>query len=83
MTTATRQNSLISEIPQSAPAYAQVVFNLPLKEEFTYGIPEHLQGQVRVGTRVLAPFGPRKITGYVVGLTDTCKGEFEIKFIED
>ncbi|MDH5763621.1 MAG: primosomal protein N' [Nitrospinota bacterium] len=83
MTTATRQNSLTSEIPSSAPAYAQVVFNLPLKDEFTYGIPEALQGQVLVGMRVLAPFGPRKITGYVVGLSDTCEGEFEIKFIED
>jgi primosomal protein N' (replication factor Y) len=83
MTTATRQNSLASENPQSTPAYAQVVFNLPLKEEFTYGIPEQFQGQVPVGTRVLAPFGPRKITGYVVGLADTCEGEFEIKFIED
>jgi primosomal protein N' (replication factor Y) (superfamily II helicase) len=83
MTTAARQNSLTSEHPQSTPTYAQVVFNLPLKEEFTYGIPEHLQGQVHAGTRVLAPFGPRKITGYVVGLTDHCEGEFEIKFIED
>jgi len=83
MTTTTRQNSLTSEDPQSAPAYAQVVFNLPLKEEFTYGIPEHLQGQVRVGTRVLAPFGPRKITGYVVGLMDHYEGDFEIKLIQD
>jgi len=83
MTTATRQNPLASENSQTAPAYAQVVFNLPLKEEFTYGIPEHLQGQIRVGTRVLAPFGPRRITGYVVGLTDHCEGEFEIKLIQD
>ncbi len=83
MTTAARQNSLTSEDPQTALAYAQVVFNLPLKEDFTYGIPEPLLGQIRVGTRVLAPFGPRKITGYVVGLTDQCTGEFEIKFIDD
>ncbi len=83
MTTATRQNFLTSENPKTTPAYAQVVFNLPLKEEFTYGIPEHLQGQVLTGTRVLAPFGPRKITGYVVGLTHHCEGEFETKLIED
>jgi primosomal protein N' (replication factor Y) len=83
MTTATRQNSLTSEDPQSAPAYAQVVFNLPFKEEFTYGIPEHFQGQVQVGTRVLAPFGPRKITGYVVGLTSHYEGDFEVKLIQD
>ena len=45
MTTVAQQNSLTSENPQSASAYAQVVFNLPLKEAFTYGIPEHLQGK--------------------------------------
>ena len=83
MTTTTRQNSLTSEVSPSEPVYAQVVFNLPLKEAFTYGIPEHLQGQAQAGTRVLAPFGPRKITGYVVGLTDHCEGDFETKFIED
>ena len=83
MTTATRQNSLISKHPASEPTYAQVVFNLPLKDAFTYGIPEHFRGQVPVGTRVLAPFGTRKITGYVVGLTDHCEGDFETKFIED
>jgi primosomal protein N' (replication factor Y) len=83
MATLAQQKPLTSEDPQPAPVYAQVVFNLPLKEEFTYGIPEALQGQVRVGTRVLAPFGPRKITGYVVGLTDHCEGDFEIKLIQD
>lgn len=83
MTTATRQNILTSEHPPSAPAYAQVVFNLPLKEEFTYAIPEHFQGQVQVGTRVLAPFGPRRITGYVVALSDRCEGDFEIKSIAE
>jgi primosomal protein N' (replication factor Y) len=83
MTSAPQQNSLTSEDPQSEPAFAQVVFNLPLKEEFTYGIPEHFQGQVQIGTRVMAPFGPRKITGYVVGLSDHSEGDFEIKFIQD
>ena len=81
--TAVRQQPLTSEVTPPAPAYARVVFNLPLKEAFTYGIPERFAGQVRVGTRVLAPFGPRKITGYVVGLTDTCESGFEIKLIED
>ena len=83
MTTATRQNSLSPETSQTLPAFAQVVFNLPLNEEFTYSIPDHLQGQVEVGMRVLAPFGPRKLTGYVVGLTGHNEGEFKTKSIED
>ncbi|MCH7622474.1 MAG: hypothetical protein IIB46_00130, partial [Nitrospinae bacterium] len=49
-----------------ADAYAEVVFNLPLKETFTYEIPKELKGLVEVGMRVFVPFGPRKITGYVV-----------------
>ncbi len=81
--TVARQNSLPSEEAPPAPAYAQVVFNLPLKEAFTYGIPEEFQGQVHLGTRVRAPFGPRKITGTVVGLTDSCEAGFELKLIED
>ena len=83
MTTVTQKNSLSSDNQRLSPAYAQVVFNLPLKEGFTYSIPEHLQGQVETGMRVLAPFGPRKLTGYVVGLTDRCEGAFETKSIED
>lgn len=60
MTTAARQNSLTSENPQSTPTYAQVVFNLPLKEEFTYGIPEHLQGQAQWEPACWPPLVPAK-----------------------
>ncbi|MFQ3543387.1 primosomal protein N' [Halobacillus rhizosphaerae] len=37
---------------------------------FDYKIPEKFQGVVQPGIRVIVPFGPRKIMGYVVGLTD-------------
>ncbi|MGP0628382.1 primosomal protein N' [Nitrospina sp. 32_T5] len=65
------------------PAYAQVVFNLPLPDAFTYRIPPALQDRVQVGMRVLAPFGPRKITGYIVGLADTCEPSLKLKDLED
>ena len=45
--------------------FAEVVFNLPIKEAFTYTIPPDLLGKVQVGMRVLVPFGRRHITGYV------------------
>jgi primosomal protein N' (replication factor Y) len=35
---------------------------------FYYNIPPSLAGRVQVGSRVLVPFGRRKIEGYVVGL---------------
>ena len=42
----------------------EVVFNLPIHQRFTYSIPED-QG-ITSGYRVLAPFGSRRLTGYVV-----------------
>lgn len=38
---------------------------------FHYGIPAELEGQVKVGSAVLVPFGTRELTGYVVGFTET------------
>ena len=59
--------------------YAEVVFNLPLKDRFTYYVPEHLEGQVREGMRVLVSFGKRIITGYVVSLTDHWDRDIALK----
>ena len=66
-----------------ADAYAEVVFNLPLKETFTYEIPEELKGLVEVGMRVFVPFGPRKITGYVVSTGKKPEKNIVIKHIEN
>ncbi len=43
----------------------EVVFNLPLHQNFTYSVPEDLE--ITTGYRVLAPFGSRRLSGYVVG----------------
>ena len=43
--------------------------------DFQYGIPEHLQELLEIGTCVQVPFGKgnKLIKGYVVGIGDTCK----------
>jgi primosomal protein N' (replication factor Y) len=51
---------------------AKVVVDVPSKgtdRPFDYLVPENLIGEVKLGSRVEVPFGPRKILGYVVGLT--------------
>ena len=63
--------------------FAEVVFNLPIKEAFTYTIPPDLLGKVQVGMRVLVPFGRRHITGYVVNLTDKWDKPITLKTIAD
>jgi primosomal protein N' (replication factor Y) len=50
--------------------YIKATFNLPIDSLFTYRIPEELEGQVQIGTRVLVPFGKRNITGIVMEFSD-------------
>ena len=44
--------------------YVELAFNLPMKKNFTYALPEGLEAAV--GCRVSAPFGARALTGMVV-----------------
>jgi primosomal protein N' (replication factor Y) len=50
--------------------FAEVVLPLPLDRPFTYRVPPALRPQVRPGVRVLVPFGPRTLSGFVVALKD-------------
>ncbi|MBE2183163.1 MAG: primosomal protein N', partial [Anaerolineae bacterium] len=44
--------------------YAQVIFNLPLDQPFTYAVPEALAGRITTGHLVQVPF--RTATEYAV-----------------
>lgn len=46
--------------------YIELAFNLPVKRQFTYSVPDGLE--VVVGCRVSAPFGSRQLTGLAVGM---------------
>ncbi|WP_027386350.1 replication restart helicase PriA [Chryseobacterium gregarium] len=60
--------------------YAQIVLPLNLKGSFTYKIPEELQPEIRIGMRVLVPFGGKKIyTGIVFELHDNTPESFVAK----
>ncbi len=37
---------------------------------FHYGIPAELKSRIKIGHRVLVPFGPRKVEGYVVEFSE-------------
>lgn len=52
--------------------YAAVAVEAPVTQIYHYTIPEHLRGKVLPGSRVIAPFGHRKIRGFCVELSDTC-----------
>ncbi len=51
----------------------QVAVTLPLEETFTYRDPRS-GARLPLGTEVIVPFGPRQVTGFVVGHPETVAG---------
>lgn len=68
------QPGLFPEQPQAACAsaglFAEVVFDRPVEQTYSYAVPLALADQVEVGKRVVVPFGRgnRATTGFCVGL---------------
>ncbi|MDR1374363.1 MAG: hypothetical protein LBJ24_05260, partial [Treponema sp.] len=52
-------------VPAGAPAYLDLVFDLPLDQVFTYRTDP--KGLGTKGKRAMAPFGRRELLGYIVG----------------
>ncbi len=69
--------------------YADIIVDIShesLDKTYQYKIPERLQDKVRVGLPVVLTFGNgnRRLTGYIVGLSEMPKiEEYRIKEIED
>ena len=46
---------------------AAVIVDISLDREFDYLVPEELSAEIKIGSRVVVPFGHRQIQGYVIG----------------
>jgi len=57
-----------------------VAVTLPVEETYLYLVPQDLESEARVGSRVEVPFGKRKVTGYILDQGAPVK-EKEIKEI--
>ncbi|HEX8136687.1 MAG TPA: primosomal protein N' [Pyrinomonadaceae bacterium] len=53
-----------------APEYAEVAVPLRLMQTFTYRLPLALRAEAQLGSRLLVPFGRKRITGYIVALLE-------------
>ncbi|MBB6480801.1 replication restart helicase PriA [Spirochaeta isovalerica] len=58
----------------------EVAFNTPVNQSFSYKWTG--DGEVKIGCRITAPFGRRKLTGWVIGLPEAAPSGFELKEIE-
>ena len=63
---------------RAASQFAEVALPLRLAQTFTYLLPAALREDVRVGSRVLVPFGRTLTTGYVVALHDALDPALEL-----
>lgn len=62
--------------------FAKVVLGLPVEGPFDYIVPGRFSGIIKAGSRVRISFGPRKMIGYVVGLSRKTKIR-KLKEIQD
>ena len=62
--------------------YAEVLIEYSAKsidKSFTYIIPPHLEGIIKVGMKVLVPFGPNTINGFVTKIMNEYQESFELR----
>ncbi len=69
--------SFIEDLP--LPEFVEVALPLPLRQTFTYRLPVALQENLKIGARLLVPFGKRQLTGYAVALHTKISPELEIE----
>src|SRR5581483_1453109 len=56
-------------------SYCDVSLPVPIDQAFTYSLPETLRHRVKTGSRVLVPFGTRKLTGIVLATHNNANGQ--------
>ncbi len=64
--------------------YANIIVDIShekLDKTFQYKIPERMRERLVLGMQVYVPFGPRKVKGYVVELTD--EAEYDVTKLKD
>jgi primosomal protein N' (replication factor Y) (superfamily II helicase) len=57
-------------MPDGSYLFCDVSLPVPLDQPFTYSLPETLRHRVRVGSRLVVPFGPRTLTGVILRCHD-------------
>jgi primosomal protein N' (replication factor Y) (superfamily II helicase) len=57
-------------MPEGSYLYCDVSLPVPLDQPFTYSLPDTLRHRVRAGSRLIVPFGTRKLTGVILRCHD-------------
>lgn len=61
------------------PRFVEAALPVPIRHTFTYRIPEEVRNAIKIGARMLVPFGKRNLTGYVVALHEEFVAKQDLK----
>ncbi len=61
--------------------YCDLSLPVPVDQLFTYELPESLRHRAQAGSRVVVPFGPRKLTGVILAMHDEAPA-YAVKRVE-
>ncbi len=62
--------------------YAEVLIAIPYSGSWSYIVPEKIESDAKPGMRAIIPFGKRKMTGYIISITEERPSGFNLKEIE-
>ncbi len=66
------------------PLFVELILPLPLKQTFTYQVPECLKQQCSIGKRAIVSFGRKKLyTGIIAEIHNRKPTQYKVKPIED
>jgi primosomal protein N' (replication factor Y) (superfamily II helicase) len=65
--------------------YVKILIDLPIEGPFDYEVPDSLKDYAALGKRAWVSFGPRRLVGYIIGISDAtdCKSTKPILEIID
>ena len=64
--------------------YVDVIVPLPIASQYTYSLPDALEGSVQEGCRVVVPFGKKKFyTAVVTKVHEVAPEGYETKEVEE
>ncbi|HEX7535017.1 MAG TPA: hypothetical protein VF343_07145, partial [Syntrophales bacterium] len=62
--------------------FVTVAVNIPSEKTFSYSVPNSLQQEIAIGKRVLVPFGKRRLTAYIIEVSNLTSIEDVKEIIE-
>ena len=54
------------------PLFVEVALPVPMRQTFSYQVPDHIDIAPQKGMRVQVPFGRQQLIGLITAVTDSC-----------